>query len=323
MTNRELIRKSDWAVADLSSGGLLNPEQSNRFVRKLLVQPTLLRSVRSVLMNSHTMKINKIQFDKRILRPGVEYTPLAEDPGDTGVGRSRPVTEQVELVSKEQIAEVRLSYDLIEDNIENGDIGLQTSEVSGRPAQGGLKDTIMQLMAERVALDLEELAILGDTGSGDAYLAQLDGYLQQATANVVNNANAGVSKSLFKAGVQTMPDQYLRNRTAMRHYLSVDQETSYRDNLGNRETTLGDAQINGTAPVFGMGTPVEPVSLIPNDQGMFTNPMNLIWGIHRQIHMESDKDITARAIIIVVTTRVDFLIEEVEAIVKYTNIGTP
>lgn len=318
MTNRELIRKADWAVGDLiATGGLLNPEQSNAFIRKLLIQPTLLRQVRSVTMNSPTMKINKIQFDQRILRPGVSATALSV--GD----RSKPITEQVELNSKEQIAEVRLPYDLIEDNIERGNIGQQTSEVTGTPSSGGIKDTIMTLIAERVALDLEELAILGDTGSGDPFLAQLDGYLVQSNANVVDNASAGISKSLFKAGLQTMPDQYLRNPSAMRHFLSTDQEISYRDNLGNRETTLGDAQIQGIAPVFGMGVPVERVSLVPNSQGLFTNPLNLIWGIHRNVHMESAKDITERVIIIVVTTRVDFLVEEVEAVVRYDNIGTP
>lgn len=319
MTNRELIRKADWAVSDLiSSGGLLNPEQANVFIRKLLVQPTLLRQTRSVTMNSPTMKINKLQFDQRILRPGVSNTPLSA--GD----RSKPITEQVELNSKEQIAEVRLPYDLIEDNIERGNIGQLTSELTGTPSQGGIKDTIMTLIAERVALDLEELAINGDTAIiGDPYLSQLDGYMVQANANIVNNLGAGVSKGMFKQGLQTMPDQYLRNLTAMRHYLSVDQEISYRDSLGNRETTLGDAQIQGVAPVFGMGVPVDRVSLIPNQQGLFTNPLNLIWGIHRKIHMEADKDITARVVIIVVTTRVDFLIEEVEAVVRYDNVGTP
>ena len=318
MTNAELVRKADWSVADLvSDGGLLNPEQSNAFIRKLLIQPTLLRQVRAVTMNSPTMKINKIQFDQRILRPGVESTALLQ------AERAKPITEQVELNAKEQIAEVRLSYDIIEDNIERGNIGQQTSELTGSPSSGGIKDTIMTLIAERTALDLEELALLGDTGSGDAFLAQLDGYLIQSNANVVDNTLAGVNKEMFKKGLQTMPDQYLRNLTAQRHYLSVDQEISYRDSLGNRETTLGDAQIQGTAPVFGMGVPVERVSLMPNAQGLFTNPLNLIWGMHRRVHMEADKDITSREIIIVVTTRVDFLIEEVEAVVRYDNIGTP
>ena len=44
---------------------------------------------------------------------------------------------------------------------------------------GGIVDTIMTLIAERVAIDLEELAIRGDTTDSDPYLALTDGYLKR------------------------------------------------------------------------------------------------------------------------------------------------
>ena len=315
MTNRELMRKADWSVADLEAdGGKLNPEQANTFIRKLLVQPTILQQTRVVQMTSPQRNINKIQFASRILRPGVSNTALSV--GD----RSKPTTEQITLTTKEQIAEIRLPYDVIEDNIERGNIG--THHESGQPeTSGGIKDTIMDLIAERAALDLEELSLLGDTGSGDAYLAQLDGWLVQSTSNVVNFAGNPISKDLFKQGLQTMPDQYLRNMSSMRHWLATDQEIAYRDSLANRETSLGDAQIQGISPVFGFGVEVQRVSLMPGDQGILTFPLNMIWGIQRDIHIETDKDITARVYIIVLTLRTDFLFEEEEAVVKYTNIG--
>jgi len=313
MKNAELMQKADWAVGDLSTGGLLTAEQSNSFIRKLLVQPTILRQARSVTMNSPQRNINKIQFASRILRPGVSGTALSV--GD----RSKPVTEQVQLNTKEVIAEIRLPYDVIEDNIERGNIGQQT-DVGGTPTSGGIKDTIMTLIAERAALDLEELALLGDTGSGDAYLALVDGYLTQATTNTVDNLGAGIGKSVFKAGLQAMPDQYLRNLNALRHWVSVDNEIEYRDSLSNRETGLGDSVIQGTSPVFGFGVPVEAASLMPSAQGLLTNALNLIFGIQRQIHIETDKDITERVYIIVLTARVDFKLEEEDAVVKYINL---
>ncbi len=77
-SNKELLKKADWAVGDLESdGGKLNPEQANQFIRKLLVQPTLLRLVRRVIMSAPERKVNKIQFNKRILRAGVSATALA------------------------------------------------------------------------------------------------------------------------------------------------------------------------------------------------------------------------------------------------------
>jgi len=314
-TNDTLMQKADWAVSDLNSnGGLLNPEQSNRFIRKLIEQPTLLRQARTVTMSAPQRNINKLQFANRIMKPATSGTALSQS------DRSKPVTEQVNLNTKEVIAEVRLPYDVIEDNIERGNIGTHTE--GGNPeADGGIKDTIMTLIAERAALDLEELALLGDTSSGDPYLALLDGYLQLATSNTVDAGTAAISKDVFKQMCQALPDQYMRNRAQMRHFASVDNEIAYRDTLADRETAMGDANIQGMNPVFAHGIRVEPASLMPETHVLMTNPMNLIWGVQRQIHVETDKDIKSREYIIVLTTRVDFQIEEPDATVKTINLG--
>jgi len=321
MTNAELMKKVDWSVADLTAeGGLLNPEQADTFIRKLVhVQPTILRDARVVRMNAPTRNINKIGFSSRILRPGVSNTPLSS--GD----RARPVTEQVVLNTTEVIAEVNLPYDVIEDNIERGSIddNLSAGAAAGSGiSRDGVKDTVMTLIAERVAIDLEELGLLGDTASGDPFLALQDGWLKlSGVVNFVDNGFATISKNLFKAGLKTMPDQYLRNLGQLRHYVSMDNLIEYRDTFANRETALGDSQIQGTGPVFGFGVPVGAALQLPNDQGILTNPLNLIFGIQRRITMEVDKDIRARAFIIVVTARVAYEIEEDEAVVKYINIG--
>jgi hypothetical protein len=329
-SNAELMKKADWSVGDLSTnGGLLNPEQANAFIRKLLAQPTLLRQARSVVMNSPSRKINKIQFAKRILRAATSGVALdtaavdgAFDPLAEATARAKPITEQIELNTKEVIAEIHLPYDVIEDNIERGNIG-QQMDVGGTPTSGGIKDTIMTLIAERAALDLEELAIQGDTSvvAADPYLGMVDGYLVLADQNVVDAGGATVSKNVFKAGMKAMPDQYLRNLAAMRNYLSVDNEIEYRDTLANRETAVGDSAVTSSAPRTAFGVPVEGVSLMPAANGLLTNPLNLIFGVQRQIHIETDKDISSRVYIIVLTARVDFQIEEAEAVVKYTNLG--
>lgn len=316
-TNKSLLEKADIALTDLSSnGGLLNPEQSNQFIRKLIKSPTVINVARVVEMAAPTRKINKIQFASRILRAATSGTALAE------ADRSKATTEQIELNSQEVIAEVRIPYDVIEDNIERGNIGQDSDGGAGTPASGGFVDLMLTLMAERASLDLEELALRGDDTSTDDYLALTDGYLVTANdgGNVVDNAEAGVSKTLFKNGLITMPDQYLRDRASMMHMLSVDQELEYRDTLAGRETGLGDNTIQGFTPVFGFGVPVRPVHLMPNHQGLLTNPLNLIFGIQRQVMMEYDKSITERVYIIVLTARVDFQIEEDDAVVLYDNI---
>lgn len=322
--NENLLQKADWAIGDLTANsGLLNPEQANAFIRKLLIQPTLLAQARRVVMNSPTRKINKIQFASRILKAGFNTYPSGATRAlDDSVNRerSKPTTEQIELNTKEVIAEVRLPYEVIEDNLERGNIGL--SRDGGGASNGGIVSTIMDLIAERAALDLEELAILGDTGSADPFLALTDGYLARFTSNIVDAGGAVISRTVLKNGSKTMPTQYRRNRAQMRHYVSTENEIEYRDTLANRETSVGDAMHQSLSPVYAAGTQVEGVGLMPSASGLLTHPLNLIFGIQRQIHIESDKDIRNREYIIVLTARVDMQVEEELAGVKYTNLGT-
>lgn len=310
MLNKDLIKKADMALADLASGGLLLPEQNDRFIRTLIDQPTILSQVRTVAMNSPQRKINKIGFGSRIMRAAVSATPLSQ------ADRSKPDLGQVELNTKEVIAEIRLPYDVIEDNIERGNVA-----VDPQSGAGGLHQTIVDLIAERAALDLEELALLGDTATvGDAYLALHDGYLKLATSNLVNVGGA-FDKDAVKAGIKAMPSKYLRNRAAMKHFISHDNETEVRDQYAARIGGLGDSQLQGNLPLYMFGSKIEGAALMPETHGLFTNPENLIFGIQRNVMIEYDKDITSRVFIIVLTARVAFEIEEVDAVVKYAGIA--
>jgi HK97 family phage major capsid protein len=315
MKNSSLIAKADLALADMAAnGGLLLPEQANTFIRKLIKSPTILPRTRVVSMSAPQRKINKIGFGQRILRRAVSATALA--PSD----RAKPTTSQVVLNTNEVIAEVRLPYDVLEDTIESAQAA--NNEVMNT-GPGGLRTTMIEMIAERAALDLEELALGGDTTSGDVYLSLQDGFLKTAlnTGNVVDFQGAPISKTLFKKGKFAMPDIYLRNIANMAHFVSVDQVTEYEDTLANRQTPLGDSIIADGRMVGAYGSPVIATPTMPDSTGLFIDPKNLIFGVQRQMSMEFDKDITARVYIIVLTARVAFQIEESEAVVSYQNIA--
>lgn len=303
MSQRSIVEKADIAVANLvANGGYLNNEQSNKFIRMVQDSVALLKAVRTVRMNSPKRDIDKIGFADRILRP---------TPG-SGVAlsadqRAKPTTSKITLETKEIIAEVHIPYDVLEDNIE----------------RGGLESTIMAQIAERAGVDLEELLIKGDTTSSDSYLAILDGILKQIQTNTVSQGGASINRDLFKNGMLAMPNKYLRNRAAMRHFLSPAQEIEYIDTLGSRATNLGDRAAETRVKSSPFGIPLEAVALMPDDQGFFTYPQNLIWGIQRQIQIETEKDIRARVLVVVLTLRADFKIEEEEACVKYMSIAAP
>src|SRR5471030_74813 len=303
-TSNERLMRADVALAQLASnGGLLNPEQTNTFLDIVQEQPTILRDIRMVRMAAPQMKINKIGLAGRILRAATE-TGGMEDNGTNDrwlskANRSAPVTSQVALQTSEVIAEVRIPYEVMEDNIE-GD---------------NFEEHVMRLIAERCALDLEELALFGDTTNAvDPYLALMNGYFKLASLHIVDNANAGPSDALITNGLLAMPQKYLRNLPGMRGYMSIANKIKFQTTRMQRFTTLGDASIQGNGDLYSQGLKIEPVNTIAADgsgkQGLITFPQNLIMGIQRQITVETDKDIRAREYVIVVTARVATQVED-------------
>jgi hypothetical protein len=312
-SNNQLLQRADIALSDLASnGGLLDAEQANQFIDMVMEQPTILRTVRSIRMGAPSRKINKIGFASRILR-AARQTGSANDGGDNDryvlkADRAAPTTSQIRLDTEEVIAEIRLPYELFEDNIEGQ----------------SLESHVMRLIAERAAIDLEEFALAADTASGDAFLALQDGYLKRMTANVTDNLSAGISPSMFEAGMLAMPQKYLRNLNQMRHYVSVANTIKYRSKVADRTTGYGDSMLTSQAPIYAYGVPVDAAPMLAavgsGNQGFFTFPQNLIFGIQRDIRVETDRDIRSREFIVVLTARVALQVEDTAATVKYLNI---
>ena len=301
--SQRMVSKTDISVANLvSNGGYLNPEQSTVFIRKMLDVPTIIQQIRRVQMSAPIRNIDKIGFGSRILKKApTSGTTLAAS------NRSAPTTEQVVLTSKPYMAEVNIPYDVLEDNIE----------------RGGLEGTIMSMITERVTLDIEELIITGDTTSSDEYLATLDGAIQQVSSHTVNFgalAETSMSKLGLKEMKKEMPTKYLRNLPAMRYFMSHNNEMNYRDTLADRETGLGDTMVEGFRPTYAYGVPVIPAALMPEANCLLTHPLNMIWGIQRQILVETDRDIRGQSIVVVVSIRMDFKFEEEDAVVLGTGI---
>lgn len=298
-----ILEKADTAIADFTDKGYLNNMQANEFIRKMQNQPTLLHDLRLVPMNAPVMEINKIYFANRILKPATSATALA--PND----RSKTTQSQVKLTTTEIIAEVHIPYDVLEDQIE----------------RARLEDTIMDLIAERASLDLEDLVLNGNTVTGDdAFMRLKDGALAQSVSHIVDYRDSylgSVNKGVFKEGIKAMPNQYLRNRKTMRFYVSPHAEIEYADSLADRATKLGDRRVVGDwGGNYAFGVPVAPAALMPNASGLLIWPKNLILGVQRQIMVETDRDIRARVLVVVLTMRIDIKYEEEDATVKILGI---
>ncbi|MCM3138960.1 phage major capsid protein [Bacillus safensis] len=307
MRNQEVINKAEVTLATLKTGGLMNPTQSSTFIRMVQNAPTLLQDARVIPMDSDAQKIEKIGFGQRILRPGQEGVGL------TNEQKTAPTTSTVELNAKEVIAEVNITYDTLENNIE-GD---------------NLQNTIMQMLAERAAVDIEELILNGNTASSDAYLAQLDGIRKQATSHIVDVAGEPLTRQVFKQGYKAVPSKYLRIPQEFRFYTSPGQEVEWRDKVADRQTNLGDAAVQGGLS-SAFGVPVKGIAnMQPYEMGedgtdvsdiLLTHPKNIILGFSRNIRIEVDKDIRRRKFIIVLTAKLDSKFEEEDAVAKIIKV---
>lgn len=307
MNQRDIVEKAMITISDLTgTGGYLNSEQSDKFLLDIQDTPTLLKEIRMVTMNAPIRIIEGIGFGSRILK----VAPAATGSGGVALGsadRSSPTTSKVTLTTKEVIAEVNIPYDVLEDNIE----------------RGGLEDTMMGMITERIAVDLEELVVKGDTVSGaDNYLKLFNGAVaMDATPLDVTGADSAISKAIFKQAILEMPTKYIVNRPAMRMYISHNNETNYRDIVADRQTGHGDNTLQGHEPLWVFGCPIVPVVHMPEQNLVFVNPKNLIMGIQRDIMIEVDRIIRERVIVIVVTMRIAIQVERADALIAIKGIG--
>lgn len=309
--NRTLLSKADLALSDLQTdGGLLVDEQSDKFMRVLVLRSVVMGMSTVEPMRAPRKELDKLRFASRILRAGSSGTALGLNE------RAKPDLSKVTLDAKLFKAEVRLNNETLEDSIE----------------QGNLRNTVMQEMAKAVARDMEDVLVNGDTTSANPFYAQFDGILRQATSNIVNAGGVKLSKFILRDLQKALPNEFLVNKKDMRYLTSIDAEIDYRDTLADRATPFGDtalgAQATQEAQVGYTGIPVVGVPLFPENLGggsnttnvLFTDPKNIYVGIHREIRMETDKDISAGEVIIVVTLRFDVKYAEETAVAKATNV---
>jgi HK97 family phage major capsid protein len=307
LDNRTILEKADLALSDLTTGGgLLQPAQAQKFLRILISEAVILKQATVVPMRSPKQLIEKIRFANRILRSGSESVALS------AADRAQPNLGKVELDAQLFKAEVRLNNEVLEDSIERGQ----------------LRQTIMQLMAEAIARDVDEVVIQGDRTSADPFLAKLDGILKQATSNIVDAQNQTTNKSVFRDMLKTLPNAFVRNKKQLRFFTSVNSEIDYKDSLSERATVGGDKYVEEDVPATYSGVPVLDVPMFPEDLGpsanttavVLTDPKNINVGIWRNIRVEVDRIVTDGVLVIVATLRFDVKYAEETAVVKAVNV---
>lgn len=302
--NRTLLEKADLAISDLTSdGGLLTVEQADAFIRLAIKESVLLGLITTTPMKNPSKEVDKIRFSGRVLQPASESVAL------TLAQRSKPDLSKVTLAAKEFKAEVRIGDQSAEDSIERGKFA----------------STVMSLLSIAVARDIEWVGINGDTTSGTATLAVLDGFLKQATTNIVNVASAHLTKTVFKNMVKAMPEEFAKVEN-MSYVTNSQARIDYRDSIADRVGPVAEVMLTTNNDIDYTGMPIKSIPEWPDTTStsiILTDlKKNMVVGIYQKIRVETDRDISAGEIIIVSRLRFDVKYIEETAVVKATNVAT-
>ena len=325
MGAEELLEKVlNTTAIGAAGGGILKPEQANKFIDYMWDETALTSMVRRVKMNNPSQEIDKIAVGRRLARKASE-----------GVDDGQNVDPTFAKISMTTV-KIRLDWELttesLEDNLE-GD---------------ALEDHVARLMATQLGNDLEDLYINGDTGDSDALLSALDGFVKRflAGAHVVSAGGAKLNKSVFNKVVKTLPRKYLSRRGDLRFFTSPGLLQDFlnitTDNTGGaflnlQEKAYGNEAVKGSGggSIFLRPFGVDPVEipLWPEDvtgsysaasgdhgYGVWTFPKNMVVGVQREIKVYREYKPKKDSIEYTVYTRVANQIENLDAAVTVTNI---
>lgn len=300
--NRELIEAVKFAVSDLASGGLLNPEQHEEFIRAAVEQTVILKEARYETMDRHVEEFHKIGFADRVLqKPSGTYETT-----ETGVD---PTTGKVTLTAVKGVMAVDIGLDVFKKSIERDKI----------------KDTIITAMAERAGVDLEELILMGDTASATEFYKMNEGLFKLATSHEYDqDSTAFEPHMVFKGMLDLLPKKYFRQKGEWRFYVHEEIELLYRQWLSERQTVGGDAYLLKDIPATYLGVPVVGVPMIIETGGgatatssaLLAHPKNILYGVFQEIVIKAEEKFREQYVAVTGTLYTDVEYEEEDAVVE-------
>ena len=245
MDQNEAIVEKSIQTSDMLSGGLLNPLQQSQFITLVKKFSVLLPQSRFIRMPRPLMDIDKLWV-------GEPVTESVDEASDTG-NLSRAKFQRITLAAKKVRSAWNVTTEVLQGNIEQNDF----------------EQTVMNTMVERIATDLEQLAINGDTTTVGAtpearLLRRLDGWaLQTEAAHILDVKGASIQKGIFSQAKRVMPKQY-KHDPGLKWLVGDAIAVDWADVVSDRGTILGDAALQG-AEMAPLGTPMVRIPLIPDD----------------------------------------------------------
>jgi len=309
-------------------GGLLNPEQSARFLDYMFDATVIGKVARTVRMRADTTEIDRIGVGEKLMK-------LATEADDTAAN-SAVTFSKISLTTKKLRLDWELSTESLEDNIEGAD----------------LEDHIARLMATQAGNDIEDVVLNGNTAlTGDALYKSFDGIVKLAKASgrvVDNGAATGISRETFNKALKAMPRKYKQRRTDLRFLAGSNLIQDYLFNASNNIQNVNPQDIASSiirgdvAPLGGaagyvapyaFGIPLVEVPLLPETQAgdysgqtgshgdvHLTFPNNVVIGVKRDVTVYRFFWPRKDSIEYTMYTRVGCQIEQADAWVVVKNV---
>jgi hypothetical protein len=259
------------------NGGLLNPEQSARFLDYMFDATVIGKVARTVRMKSDTTEIDRMGVGEKLMK-------LATEGDNANSGNAAVTFSKISLTTKKLRLDWELSTESLEDNIEGAD----------------LEDHIARLMATQAGNDIEDLVLNGNTAlSSDQLYKAFDGTVKIAKTNghVVDAGGAAITRAVFNSALKALPRKYKQRRTDLRFLsgsnLIQDYLYSTSQNIQNvNPQDIASGIIRGeVAPVSGpagyvapyaFGIPIVEVPLLSETQ---TGSYSGATGSHGDVHL--------------------------------------
>ena len=195
----------------------------------------------------------------------------------------------------------------------------------------GTADILVDKFARQFGVDSEDLAFNGDESSGDPFLSINDGWIvdaeTQGPAANVDHQNATIDKTIFSNLMTSLDPKYRRNPENLVYMTSLNQKQNYKEYLTDRSTAAGDAMLMSGEEPTPYGRPIVTPVGFPDDRIMLTTPMNLVWGVHRDVNMRVTQEgeaVVKRDLygIYNLLARTDYKVEAADAVSLAQNVAT-
>lgn len=258
-SNRQIIEKGK-VIATGQTDGMLNPEQSKKFMQMVFDDSSFLGELRHEMRGSTKGTIEKLGVGRRMLRKKGEAEAPAE--GDL----IEPVLSSVPYSTTDIVVGAEISEKFIRENIE----------------KEGFEEIFMGMIAQQVRVDLLDLGFNGDvayTGSDSAFLTIMNGFIKGlATGSHILDASTlkggNFTDDMFTGALKLLPTKYF-NRANYKWIANTKTYITWLEYLKQKDTTAGDMAILNGQNFNPLGIGWKEAPNFPDGKIILADPKNL------------------------------------------------